>query len=212
MIRPLVSMAVALLLGSEARAQAGGSVHGKVTGADGAQTVVVYVEKVAGAKSTKRKAVMAQKNQAFSPAAMVVTAGTRVEMPNRDKVFHNAFSLTPGNEFDLGLYRGGEARTVDLSQPGEVDVFCNIHPDMVAKVLVLQNDFFAELTPGQPFRISGIPAGSYTLVAWTAEHKPVRKTVTITADKPTEVDFELTPRSGSKVHLNKHGEAYGRYK
>ncbi len=42
------------------------------------------------------------------------------------------------------------------------------------------------------FRIAGLPAGTYTLVATYTELDPVTRTVTVTADQTARTDFELT--------------------
>ncbi|MFZ5470980.1 MAG: hypothetical protein ACOZIN_16250 [Myxococcota bacterium] len=209
-------MAALLTLGvASARAEEGGTVKGKVSGADGASTVVVYVEKVANStpKSSERKPPeMTQRNSAFVPSVVVVRAGESVAFPNEDKIYHNVFSLTPGNDFDLGLYRSGVSKTVQFKEPGEVDVFCNIHPDMVAKVLVLQNDYYAEVKKDGSYEIRGLPPGKHVVVAWTPEHKPERKEIAVQAGKSASADFGLSRREQSKGHLNKNGEQYGRYK
>src|SRR6266545_1924324 len=63
--------------------------------------------------------------------------GTTVSFPNVDPIFHNAFSRTPGSEFDLGLYRRGAARGFTFRSSGLVRLYCNIHAEMAAYVLVL---------------------------------------------------------------------------
>ena len=119
--------------------------------------------------------------------------------------------MTPGNEFDLGLYRGGISKSVQMIEPGEVDVYCNIHPNMSAKILVLQNAYFARVTADGGYTLPGVPPGKYTLVAWSPRHEPVKKMVLVTASG-ARVDFSLTPRAATPNHLNKNGEQYGRYK
>src|SRR4051812_14103644 len=75
---------------------------------------------------------MAQRGLAFEPRVMVVEKGTTVDFPNEDKVFHNVFSLSRGNQFDLQLYKAGTSKSVQLKRAGVVDVYCNIHPQMAA--------------------------------------------------------------------------------
>jgi plastocyanin len=202
----------AALLSSTVALAAGGSVAGKVAREGDARQLVVYVEHVPGAEPKKGKLVNTQKNSSFTPEVMVVRAGTTVDFLNEDKIYHNVFSLTPGNAFDLGLYRGGTSKATTLQEPGEVDVFCNIHPDMVAKVLVLQNDFHTEVKPDGTYDISGLPPGDYTVVAWSPDHKPEKKKVRVAEGGKASADFALKRRPASRQHLNKDGEQYGRYK
>ena len=69
-----------------------------------------------------------QKDKQFWPQTSVVQKGTNVVFPNMDTVFHNVFSTSGRNSFDLGSYRSGDTpRSVVLTTPGVVEVFCNIH-------------------------------------------------------------------------------------
>ena len=76
------------------------------------------------------------RDKRFDPRILAVSSGTRVKFPNVDSIYHNAFSLSPGNTFDMGLYRKGASKDVVLKNPGIVRVYCNIHPDMAASVIV----------------------------------------------------------------------------
>jgi plastocyanin len=196
---------------------AGGSLSGRVSAEDGkGRPWVVYIERAGGPAWTgpapAEPQEVAQKDMAFAPAALYVRAGTRVRFRNYDKIFHNVFSPTPGSEFDLGLYRGGVDKAQPMSEAGEVDVYCNIHPGMHARILVLPNRFYAEVAADGGYEIADVPPGQYTLVAWSARHESVRKSVQV-ADRRTTADFTLKARPFPMLpHLNKGGEGYGRYK
>ena len=63
-----------------------------------------------------------------------------------DNIYHNVFSMSANNAFDLGLYNsGGEPKSHTFTEPGPVDVYCNIHPQMAASVLVVPNKHFAKV-------------------------------------------------------------------
>ena len=193
-----------------------GSVSGVVTVENGVSNktpVVVYIEKAAEMpiKPALISAKMAQKNETFLPESLVVIKGQKIDFPNQDQVFHNIFSVTPGNEFDLGLYRGGVSKSIEMQTAGEVNVYCNIHPNMEAKILVLQNPFYTTISSDGTFKISDIPGGDYTLVAWSALHEPIKKRVSVYQGNISGLDFKLKLRSKIR-HLNKNGEQYGRYK
>lgn len=206
-----LSLVALLFLGQPALA---GVVRGKVSARGPAPSqLIVFVEKAPAGTAKAQTVKNSQRNLKFSPAVMVIRKGEKIEFKNEDKVYHNVFSLTPGNEFDLGLYRGGDARSQTFDGVGEVDVFCNIHPDMVAKVLVLQNELHASAGKDGSYTLAGVPSGTFTVVAWSPEHKPQKKQVTVGEDgAPVTLDFELAPRAASKPHLNKNDEQYGRYK
>jgi hypothetical protein len=50
---------------------------------------------------------MTTRSKTFLPHVLAVPAGSTVAFPNEDPISHNLFSLTPGNTFELGLYRKG---------------------------------------------------------------------------------------------------------
>jgi plastocyanin len=163
-------IATALLLVSQLAHAGEGSIAGRVATHGKGDTVVVYIENVPNytPKAPAAAPTVAQKSMRFVPAVSVVVAGGNVEFPNEDKVFHNVFSPSKGNEFDLGLYRAGGSKAAKLSEPGEVDVYCNIHPQMEAKILVVQNEYFGRADGLGTYSIAHVPAGTYQLVAWSA--------------------------------------------
>jgi plastocyanin len=67
-----------------------------------------------------KHAVMLQKDKTFSPHVLAIQAGSLVEFPNADPIFHNAFSSYNGQVFDIGLYPPGTTRSVKFARPGEV--------------------------------------------------------------------------------------------
>ena len=70
-----------------------------------------------------------------------------MQFPNADSIYHNAFSVSGQNRFDLGLYRSGASRDKKFEEPGLVRVYCNIHPQMVGFVMVVDSDFAAVTGP-----------------------------------------------------------------
>jgi len=206
----------AVLAGAAAPApDAPGAIAGKVSGPDSGRPWVVYVEKVAAAAAAAtapKRGEILQKDRKFKPGAVVVRAGAAVDFPNRDKFYHNVFSPTPGSEFDLGLYRDGASKSAVFKNAGEVDVYCNIHPEMVAKVLVVENDFFVEVGADATYRIAGLPPGSYTTVAWSPSLEPERRTVDVRPGAETKADWAITRTRAPATHVKKDGSAYGRYK
>ena len=104
-------------------------------------------------------AVLAQKNKAFDPSLLVITKGSSVEFPNRDPWFHNVFSLFNGKRFDLGLYEAGSSRTVHFDREGISYIFCNIHPEMSAVVVVLGTPYFSVTNKDGEFTIQNVPPG-----------------------------------------------------
>lgn len=184
-----------------------GTLVGKVKGAAG--DAYVYVADVVA--STQGTATMKQEGKQFSPRVMAVQKGTRVQFPNRDAVFHNVFSVTPDNSFDLGSYRQGESKSVTMTKPGVVSVYCNMHPQMVGHILVVPSSLYTRAGADGFYRLPNVPAGRHKIVAWAPNSKPVSMEVDIVEDEVTTLELEVK-RGRSSPHLNKDGMPYGSYR
>lgn len=110
--------------------------------------------------------VLDQRNLSFNPHVLIVRVGTTVELPNNDRVLHNVFSFRDGKRFDLGLYPVGTVRRVTFDHVGLSRIFCNIHPNMAAYVLVVDTPYFGLSGEDGRFSIPSVPAGTYAYHAW----------------------------------------------
>ncbi len=126
--------------------------------------VVVYLEKVPGTFHGGH-AEMDQKNKVFIPYVLVVVQGSTVEFHNSDNLQHNVFGVG-ADEFNLGTYGQGATKGSVFSKLGEVDILCNVHPEMAGYILVLQNPYFIQPDGSGKFRIANVPPGDYVLKAW----------------------------------------------
>ena len=109
---------------------------------------------------------MTQHNKMFEPHLLVVPAGSIVEFGNRDPWFHNAFSISNGRQFDLGLYHSGARKSVRFDRAGASYVFCRIHPDMAAVVLTVNSSYFGISDHAGRVSIGKVPPGKYLLHVW----------------------------------------------
>ncbi len=148
----------------------------------------VYLEEVPGSwPAPAAHAVLDQRDREFSTDILPVLAGTAVDFTNHDTIFHNIFSYSKPNEFDLGRRAGGEtvSRVFDKLPAkgiGVVAANCEIHSNMKATILVMRNPFYAVLPEaGGPFTLAGVPAGSYRLTAWHPSLVPQPASVTVPA-------------------------------
>lgn len=150
-----------------------------------------------------------QKGKHFLPALVAITAGQSVSFPNGDPFLHNVFSPTPARRFDLGSYRPGKTRVRPFPRPGVVDVFCNIHPEMSATILVLPNRRFALADAGGRFAIEGVPVGRWTIFAYSrSSTRPVGAELTVTVGQSNQVELVLEEEKKVFAHRNKFGETY----
>jgi plastocyanin len=138
----------------------------RAAGRPSPDTVVWLDAPYARPLATTPRAVLDQRNLSFSPRVLVVRAGTVVDFPNNDRVFHNVFSFRDGKRFDLGLYPVGALRRVAFDRPGLSRVFCNIHPNMAAYVMTVDSPYFARSGESGAFTIADVPVGTYEYHAW----------------------------------------------
>ncbi len=170
--------------------------------------VIVYIT---GFKNEAPKEVLdiIQKNKRFSPHILPVVAGQKVRFPNYDKIYHNVFSISPIKSFDLGQYKSSEPpKLVTFEKPGLVPVYCNIHPEMLTYVVVLENTAYALTDKDGTFRMRNLPPGTYTLNAWLPKAKWVSQEIVIQPSQEIEVHLELKEILKMKPHKRKDGSAY----
>jgi plastocyanin len=153
-------------------------------------------------------AVIEQKGRKFVPDLVTITAGETVSFPNGDPLLHNVFSQSAARKFDLGSFKKGESKSKMFPNTGVVDVFCNIHVEMAATILVLPNRHHVRVDANGAYTLEGIPPGKYTVFAFARRlTKPVSQEVTIVDGQATTADFTLV-RGPEPEHPNKFGEPY----
>ena len=113
---------------------------------------------------------------------LVVPVGSTVSFPNHDPFNHNVFSLSEENPFDLGLYGRDEVRSVRFARPGLVRVYCNVHAQMSALVVVRDNPWYAQPASDGSFTLGPVPPGSYALHAWHERAPELTRPLEVTAD------------------------------
>ena len=164
--------------------------------------VVIYLDSIGsdGDPPVGGAHQMRQVNEAFSPHVLPVVVGSTVEFPNKDPFFHNVFSLSKVRTFDLGRFQQDASKSVKFDHPGVVQVFCHIHSDMSAVVLVVPNRLFTSPASGGSYAVRGIPPGTYRVTAWHERAKPITATVQIRADQATQIDFNIPIADGEPGH------------
>jgi plastocyanin len=187
------------------------SLHGRVQLPGGTlQDVYAYVENVRSPPVHGKTVEIAQRKKQFLPEVTVVQRGTKVVFPNYDTFVHNVFSPTQPRPFDIGSLRSGEeSKAVEMTAPGVIDVFCNMHSDMHASILVVPSPLYARVGSDGSFHLDGVPVGTRKVVVWSPRTKPVSQTVEVGA-QGAEVSLTLEPQS-SLSHNNKFNQPYPSY-
>ena len=209
------------------RAAGGPAIDGRVTivGRDGTPKsrhdgAVVFLDELehpTRAAVPTAHAVIRQTNKRFDPEILPILAGTTVDFPNDDTIFHNVFSLSKTRPFDLGMYAQGSSRSVTFDEPGLVKIYCNIHPQMIAYILVLANPHFTMTDQQGRFVLPDLPLGEVIVRSWypQSREQPERKVVVepqgihdLNLHVVESFQFEIREETVSIQHKNKWGQDY----
>lgn len=170
---------------------------------------VAWLPEFPAAGRTTPELAIAQRGKQFQPRVAVAAVGSTVGFPNFDRVFHNVFSLSRPKAFDLGLYRGGRSKSVRFDQPGLVQVYCNIHPQMSAYLMVVDSRHLGTADGGGTIRLEGVPTGTRRVEGWNVRAGLWSRDAVVRAEGTTELEVELDISSWRETpHLNKHGKEY----
>ena len=147
------------------------------------------------------------KNKQFTPQAIAIPVGATVDFPNQDAIFHNIFSVSTPNQFDLGLYKGGSSKKQAFDSPGVVKVFCNVHPQMTATIVVVPTSFMVSTDKSGNFSFSNVPPGIYEIKVYADEGQAVQK-IDIRQNS-IQVLLTVDGKNFKKIaHKNKFGKDY----
>lgn len=165
-------------------------------------------------KTPPRTQQLVQHHKSFSPHLLIVQVGSSVQFPNHDPFFHNVFSLFDGKRFDLGLYEAGTTRTLVFDRAGICYIFCNIHAEMSAVILVLDTPYFAVSDSKGEIEIRDVVPGIYELRVW--HERGAQETlngftrrITIGAPPFSFGVLRINEQTSSLLaHKNKYGQDY----
>jgi len=206
-IRPLVLAAFAFQIVSAPLTAHAATISGSVTLAPGGaengdlSRVVVYLDSDPALASpippNAPRPQIVQRNKAFNPDLLVVVQGTTVEFPNWDPYSHNVFSRSAAASFDLERYPQGQSKSYTFNTAGVVQIFCNIHPQMRAVLLVVPNRFFVRTDSQGRFVLKDVPPGRYTLVGWDARGGEQRLPIAVGPEGVRDVTLALAANAAA---------------
>lgn len=169
--------------------QAGSMASHRMSPRGAVQDAVLWFERIpavadsALALSAPARPKLAQKDQCFMPRVVSVSVGGAVDFPNQDPIYHNVFSVSTVRRFDLGKYPKGHSRSVTFPKAGVVNVYCDIHSDMAAFVLVAPNRAYTQPGADGTFALPDVPAGRYVLHVWHPDFGAFEREVDLAEDR-----------------------------
>ena len=155
--------------------------------------VVVFLEgkgleRIEGAKKTP---ILDQRDASFIPHVLPIVRGTSVRIVNRDRTYHNVFSLSAVKKFNIGRRPTGEEVPVTFDKTGIVKVFCDIHSNMSAIILVLDNPVFVQPSDDGSFDLPDVPPGQYTIRAWHERFTAPPQQITVRPGETATTNFDF---------------------
>lgn len=191
--RLALAAAVALWVGgAPARAAAPSAVRGTVTvkGVKSNADVVVTLE-APGLKLAPpaEPFKIDQKGFRFVPHVLVIQTGSTIRFLNNDPEPHNVYS--PEGRYNLGTWPTGDTKDYTFKKPGIYSQLCNIHPDMLGYVVVVDTPHFAVTDATGAFLIRNVPAGKYKLVAWHEKKNGLEQDLEVVSGKPAVLNLVL---------------------
>jgi plastocyanin len=128
-----------------------------------------------------------QKGFRFLPHVVALQTGSAVRFLNNDPEPHNVYS--PEGRYNLGTWPTGDTKDYVFKKAGVYSQLCNIHPDMLAFVVVLDTPFFAVTDELGNYLIRNVPPGTYKLVVWHEKKDGLEREVTVEAGRPLKLDL-----------------------
>jgi plastocyanin len=206
-----LALAATVLATTHARGDGGtlrGTVQVRRPGGVPSGLVLVYVVGFTE-KAPAAPVEVKQVKKQFVPDLIAVTAGGTVAFPNGDPFLHNVFSPTTERSFDLGSYKQGESRSRTFPRTGAIDIYCNLHPEMSATLVILPNTRYAIADASGRFEIANVPPGQWSVFAYSRRApQPVSSKIAIQSGVTTEVVLQLDEVQRDFAHRNKYGETY----
>jgi plastocyanin len=133
-------------------------------------------------------ATMYANKSGLHPTVLAVAAGTRVDIRNKDDVFHQVFSISPAQPFEVGAISPGDTRSVLFDHAGVIHVFCELHPKESAYICVVPTRRFTRADADGHFHFGGLAPGGYTLHTWNPDFGETSQAVLV----PQHGELEVT--------------------
>ena len=153
--------------------------------------VVVFLKDAPALHTEPTVMEIRQKDENFVPRVVAVPIGSEVQFPNDDPIYHNVFSLSRAKTFNLGRFPRGESKSVRVTKPGVVKVFCEIHSHMTATIMVFNHPWFAMVGEDGRFELANVPSGQREITAWHERLGDRTVPVRVDSGRATEADFVL---------------------
>jgi plastocyanin len=130
-----------------------------------------------------------QRGCTYRPHVVGVQVGQQLLLVNSDPTLHNVHTVSQANKpFNFGMSVQGQKSARYFSAPEVmVKARCDVHPWMASWIGVVEHPFFAVTGDDGRFVLKGLPAGEYTIEAWSETLGTQKQTVTVSEGETKEI-------------------------
>ena len=157
-----------------------------------ANAVVTVTDIKKGKKIELKKVTFDQNGCEYKPHVLAFPAGTTIEILNPDGILHNVHSYSKVNSpFNQAQPKFKKSLDVKIEKPEVVEVKCDVHGWMHGWLVAAENPYFAVTDGSGSFKLTDVPAGSYTVEVWHEKLGKSSQKVTVKAKEDAKANFEL---------------------
>ena len=138
-----------------------------------------------------KDAYITQSEQTFIPNVLPVVVGSKVHFLNEDEFFHNVKSYTRKSKFSIGRRAPGISYSVNIKKVGVIELNCEIHSHMNAKILSFDTPYFCRIDEEGNYAINDLPDGNYRVELYHPDCGKITKEVELTGGQIFDFDFSF---------------------
>ena len=157
-----------------------------------ANAVVTITDIQKGKKIELKKVTLDQNGCEYHPHVIAFPAGSTVEILNPDGILHNVHSYSKVNSpFNQAQPKFKKTLEVKIAKPEAIEVKCDVHGWMHGWLVATENPYFAVTDNSGAFKLTDVPAGTYTVEVWHEKLGKSTQKVTVKAKEDAKVNFEV---------------------
>ena len=157
-----------------------------------ANAVVTITDIKKGKKIDAKKVTLVQKESEYRPHVLAFPAGSTVEILNPDGILHNVHSYSKVNTpFNQAQPKFKKTLQVKIDKPEAIEVKCDVHGWMHGWLVATESPYVAVTDKSGSFKLTDVPAGSYTVEVWHEKLGKTSQKVTVKGKDEAKVNFEM---------------------
>jgi plastocyanin len=163
-----------------------------VKGGNLVNAVVTITDIQKGKKIDAKKVTLDQKGCEYHPHVLAFPAGSTIQILNPDGILHNVHSYSKANSpFNMAQPKFKKTMDVKIDKPEAIEVKCDVHGWMQGWLVATENPYFAMTDDSGNFKLTDVPAGTYTVQVWHEKLGKTTQKVTVKAKEDAKASFEL---------------------